>query len=280
MFPRPMESQSDRWRQERVVTAESLLVEQRGATLVLTLNRPQAMNAIDPRLAESLRAAWAQAAEDDSVRVVVLIGAGERAFCAGADLKRTPPPARSFAQTHLNREVTVTAVTPPADFVKPVIAAVNGVAVGGGFELVLAADIQIASTTARFGLTEARIGSIPGAGGTQRLARRVPIGIAQRWLLTGEMFDAETALHYGVVSELVDADRLLERALELAEAIAANAPLAVQACKRALYAAQDQTLTQGLEYEQLLWGALRDTQDRLEGRAAFAEKRPPRYQGR
>ena len=141
-------------------------------------------------------------------------------------------------------------------------------------------NIQIASTSARFGLTEARIGSLPGAGGTQRLARRVPIGVAQRWLLTGEIFDAETALRYGLVSELVKPADLLTRAMELADLIAANAPLAVRAGKRALYAAQDQTLAQGLEYEQLLWGVLRDTEDRLEGRAAFAEKRPPRYEGK
>ncbi|WP_232839887.1 enoyl-CoA hydratase/isomerase family protein [Nocardia aurea] len=259
---------------------DDLKVEQLGATLVLTMNRPEAMNAIDPSMAAALRSAWQQAAGDDAIRVVVLTGAGERAFCAGADLKRTPPPPRSFAQTHLNREVTVTAVTPPADFVKPVIAAVNGIAVGGGFELALATDIQIAATSARFGLTEARIGSLPGAGGTQRLARRVPIGIAQRWLLTGEIFDADTALRFGLVSELVDSKELVVRALEIAGLIAANAPLAVRAGKRALYAAQDQTLAQGLEYEQLLWGALRDTHDRLEGRAAFAEKRPPQYRGR
>ncbi|MGE4427632.1 MAG: enoyl-CoA hydratase/isomerase family protein [Solirubrobacteraceae bacterium] len=262
------------------MSADGLLVEQRGATLVLTLDRPQAMNAIDPPLAAALRAAWSRATEDDDVRVVVLTGAGERAFCAGADLKKTPPPPRTFAQTHLNREATVTSVTPPHEFVKPVIAAVNGIAVGGGFELVLATDIQIAATTARFGLTETRIGSLPGAGGTQRLARRVPIGVAQRWLLTGEVFDAETALRFGLVSELVPADELLSRALEIAEAVAGNAPLAVRAGKRALYAAQDQTLAQGLEYEQLLWGALRDTEDRLEGRAAFAKKRPPQYRGR
>jgi enoyl-CoA hydratase/carnithine racemase len=262
------------------VTAGGLLVERKGATLVLTMNRPEAMNAIDPPLAESLRSAWRLAAEDDNVRVVVLTGAGERAFCAGADLKRTPPPPRSFAQTHLNREDTVTAVTPPLDFVKPVIAAVNGIAVGGGFELVLATDIQIASTSARFGLTEARIGSLPGAGGTQRLARRVPIGVAQRWLLTGEVFTADTAFRFGLVSELVDPGRLLPRTLEIADAISANAPLAIRAGKRALYAAQDQSLAQGLEYEQLLWGVLRDTEDRLEGRAAFTEKRPPLYQGR
>ncbi|MGW5239225.1 enoyl-CoA hydratase/isomerase family protein [Monashia sp. NPDC004114] len=262
------------------MTADPLLVDQQGATLVLTLNRPEAMNAIDPDMAVALRAAWRRASDDDEIRVVILTGAGERAFCAGADLKRTPPPPRSFAQTHLNREVTVTAVTPPADFVKPVVAAVNGIAVGGGFELVLATDIQIAATSARFGLTEARIGSLPGAGGTQRLARRVPMGIAQRWLLTGEVFGADTALRYGLVSELVDGDQLLPRAVEIAESVAANAPLAVRAGKRALYAAQDQSLAQGLEYEQLLWGVLRDTEDRLEGRAAFAEKRPPRYEGR
>lgn len=262
------------------MSSEVLEVAQKGATLVLTMNRPEAMNAIDPSMASALRSAWQQAAEDDEIRAVVITGAGGRAFCAGADLKRTPPPPRSFAQTHLNREITVTAVTPPADFVKPVIAAVNGTAVGGGFELVLATDIQIAAASARFGLTEARIGSLPGAGGTQRLARRVPIGVAQRWLLTGEVFDADTALRFGLVSELVDAEKLLPRALEIADAIAANAPLAVRAGKRALYAAQDQSLAQGLEYEQLLWGALRDTEDRLEGRAAFSEKRPPRYLGR
>jgi enoyl-CoA hydratase/carnithine racemase len=258
---------------------DSVLIEERiGHVSVLTLNRPTSMNAIDPELGAALSDAWDRLQRDDETWVLVLTGAGDRAFSAGADLK-TPVPEQSFAGSFLGgtgpRPVTV-----PPNYLKPVICAVNGLAYGAGLELLLSTDIQIATPEARFCLPEAKVGSIPGAGGTQRIAHALPRGIARRMALTGEPIDADTALRLGLVSELVARESLRERALEIAERICANAPLAVRAIKKAVEAADQLTLDDGLAMEQLLWGSLRDSEDRLEGRTAFAEKRTPVYRAR
>jgi enoyl-CoA hydratase/carnithine racemase len=165
-------------------------------------------------------------------------------------------------------------------FGKPLIAAVNGPAAGGGFELALAADIRIASTAASFALPEVKIGSLPGSGGTQRLSRAVPPAVANRLVLTGEPLSAVDALRVGLVSDLVDPEDLLPLARSLAERIAANAPLSLRAAKIALRAAQEDALRPGLALERALWEMLSKTDDRAEGRAAFREKRAPRYTGR
>lgn len=259
---------------------DSLLVDRVGRVAVLTLNRPEARNAIDPELAAALERAWRELNADDEVWAVVLTGSGDKAFSAGADLKKTMPPAHSPIAGMLGAAPAPPDMLPPLEFDKPILCALNGVAVGGGFELALACDIQIAAPEVRMGLTETKVGSIPGAGGTQRLPRRVPMGVAQRMLMTGELMDAESALRYGLVTELVEAPRLRERAIEIATQICGNAPLAVRAARKAAYASELLPLDRGLELERMLFGLIRDTEDRIEGRKAFAEKRAPRFTAR
>ncbi|NEK59584.1 enoyl-CoA hydratase/isomerase family protein [Geodermatophilus sabuli] len=246
--------------------------------LTLTLDRPSAGNSLDPATVAALRDAWELAATDEDVWVVVLTGAGERFFCTGSDLKKTPPPQRSFIADVLNG--TQVQITPPEGFLKPTIAAVNGMAVGGGLELALACDLRIASTTAQFGLSEVKVGSLAGQGGTQRLMRAIPQAVAMKMLLTGQRIDAADAHRLGLVSDLYEPAQLASAAAELARTICAAAPLSVRAAKMAATAGASLPLRDGLALENQLWGALRDTEDRLEGRQAFAEKRPPRWRAR
>lgn len=245
----------------------------------IVLNRPEALNAIDPEMRAELGRTWARVHEDDDIRVAILTGAGDRAFCVGSDLKRTPPPPESYAQRAFGQ--------PTSDHLlaslrtdKPLICALNGLAVGGGLEIALACDIRIAAETASFGLSEVRVGSIPGAGGTQRLPRMINTSTAMQMLLTGDRIDAAEAWRVGLVSELCSPEHLLPRAREIAARIAANAPLAVRAVKRLVQQGGSLPLDTAMDMENYVWGLLRDTEDRLEGRRAFQEKRPPEYRGR
>jgi E-phenylitaconyl-CoA hydratase len=249
----------------------------RDQVAVITLNRPEAMNALDPESRAELTACWQRVANDDGVRVVVLTGAGDRAFCTGADLKKTMPPKESFAQLTFGAEDEEYASF-GSD--KPSICAINGYAMGGGLELALACDIRIAADTARFGLPEVRVGSIPGAGGTQRLPRAVGSSDAMLMLLTGDAIDSAEALRIGLVSRVVPRAALLDEAHKIALRIAANAPLAVRAAKRAAVQGAHLPLSDGIRLERAAWGLLRDTHDRIEGRLAFQQKRPPKYEGR
>jgi E-phenylitaconyl-CoA hydratase len=245
----------------------------------IVLNRPEALNAIDPDMRALLREVWTRVHEDDGIRVAIVTGAGERAFCVGSDLKKTPPPPESYAQRAFGQaQSDHLLATLRTD--KPLIAAINGLAVGGGMEIALACDLRIASQTASFGLSEVRVGSIPGAGGTQRLPRMIGSATAMQMLLTGDRIDAAEAHRVGLVSELCPPDRLLPRAWEIAARIASNAPLAVRAVKRLVHEGADMPLETGLRVENYVWGLIRDTEDRLEGRTAFQEKRPPEYRGR
>jgi E-phenylitaconyl-CoA hydratase len=246
---------------------------------IVTLNRPEAMNSIDPESNEQLLAIWDQVSSDEEVRVVVLTGAGERAFCTGADLKKTMPPADSAAR-QVFRAGTRHSNFGTLQTDKPVIAAINGYALGGGLELALLADIRICSDNAQFGLPEVRVGSIPGAGGTQRLIRAVGQSDAMWMLLTGERNDANEALRIGLVSKVVPLAALQETAINLARAMAANAPLAMTAAKRLAMTGRELPLAGGLELERQAFGVLRDSEDRLEGRRAFADKRAPVFRGR
>ena len=246
---------------------------------IVTLNRPEAMNSIDPESNDQLLEAWDEVSRNEEIRVLVVTGAGERAFCTGADLKKTMPPADSAARQifsggakHFNFGTLQTH--------KPVIAAINGYALGGGLELALLADIRICSENAQFGLPEVRVGSIPGAGGTQRLIRAVGQSDAMWMLLTGERIDANDALRIGLVSKVVPLLALQETAINLARAMAANAPLAITAAKRLAMTGRELSLAGGLELERQAFGLLRDSEDRLEGRRAFAEKRAPVFRGR
>ncbi|KWT98871.1 MULTISPECIES: enoyl-CoA hydratase-related protein [unclassified Variovorax] len=246
---------------------------------IITLDRPEAMNSIDPESNEQLLATWDQVSSDEEIRVVVLTGAGERAFCTGADLKKTMPPADSAAR-QVFRAGTRHSNFGTLQTDKPVIAAINGYALGGGLELALLADVRICSDNAQFGLPEVRVGSIPGAGGTQRLIRAVGQSDAMWMLLTGERIDANEALRIGLVSKVVPLAALQEAAISLARAMAANAPLAMTAAKRLAMTGRELPLAGGLELERQAFGVLRDSEDRLEGRRAFADKRAPVFRGR
>jgi len=251
-----------------------------GVTTV-TLNRPEKRNAIDDATRDALTETFAGLDADSSVRVVILTGAGT-AFCAGVDLSTPGNVAvqQATAAAAATPIVTRPRLTAPLDgFGKPVIAALNGVAIGGGLEMALACDIRIAATGARFGLTEARIGSIPASGGTQRLVGAVGRTFAAQMLFTGELISAEQALAAGLVTELHAPEALLGRATALARLIAENAPLSLIAIKKALRAATDLPLAAGFELERALYGTLTTTQDRDEGRKAFREKRKPNFQG-
>lgn len=251
-----------------------VLLELEGPVAVVTLNRPERRNAIDSAMRTGLAATFDHLDADSAVSVVVLTGAGA-AFCAGADLKEVV----STGDHPL--AAVLPPITAPLDrFRKPIIAAVNGPAVGGGFELVLACDLRIASVEARFALTEVRIGSLPGSGGIQRLVRAVPQAVAAQLVLASEPLSAEAALRVGLVTELTGASELMPRARAIATRIAEGAPLSLLAAKQSLRAAGELSLSAGLQLDRLLWGWLSQSLDRAEGRAAFRERRRPKFVGR
>lgn len=249
-----------------------VIVSRRGHVGWVVLNRPEQRNALDLDARLELIDAFAGLDADPEVRVAVITGAGS-AFCAGTDLS-----GAQDADHPLVREPQRLA-QPLDDFSKPLIAAVNGGAAGGGFEFALAADLRVASPHAKFLLPEVRIGSLPGSGGTQRVFHALPSAVAAKLLFTGSPIDAEAALHYGLVSDVYPAEDFDARVLELAERIAEAAPLSLIAAKRASRAALAAS-GPGLELERELWAELARTHDRAEGRAAFREKRPPRFEGR
>jgi len=244
----------------------------------VTLDRPEALNAIDAETRTQLRAAYRRISADADIRVAVLTGAGEKSFCTGVDLKSAPQNPPSLVVQEFGGQSDHLLADFPVD--KPTICAINGYALGGGLEIALRADIRIASANATFGLPEVRIGSIPGSAGTQLLPRVVGIPNAMKLILTGERIGVDEALRIGLIQEVVAFDRLRERASELARAIADNGPLAVSAAKKLVGMSQDVPLEAGIAAERYAFGLLRDTEDRAEGRRAFAEKRAPRFVGR
>jgi enoyl-CoA hydratase/carnithine racemase len=256
-------------------------VERRGPVAFVTMNRPEAANALSKALVAALESAFAELAgglkRGDDVRAVVLTGAG-KAFCAGADLKERL--TMSLEQTwgfldELNRLVSAVAVFP-----RPVIAAINGAAFGGGLELALACDIRISADTAEMGLTEVRLGIIPGVGGTQRLSRIASVAAAKELILTGRRVRAQRAYALGLVSDVVPAAHLADAAAKLAEEIASAGPLAIAAAKRAIDEGFALPLADGLALEAACYEEVLASDDRNEGLAAFAEKRPPTFKGR
>lgn len=249
-----------------------------GDVVTVTLARPDAANSFSRAMLEELWAAGASVADDASVRAVIFTGAGEKAFCAGADLKEraSMTPDEVVATVTLIRE-TISAV---ARLPMPTIAAINGAALGGGTELALACDIRLASSTATMGLTETTLAIIPGGGGTQRLARLVGPGRAKELIFTGRRITAGDALTYGIVEEVCAPEDLRGRALELARTIARNGPIAVRAAKEAIDRGGDLPLDEALRLETTLYARTIETEDRTEGLQAFAEKRAPVYRGR
>jgi E-phenylitaconyl-CoA hydratase len=256
----------------------TILFEVNDRVAKITINRPEALNALDPETLAGLNDTFQRANVDPDVRAVIVTGAGQTAFCTGSDLKKTMPPKESFAELtfgRLQRYYPFAGV----DIDKPTICAVNGYALAGGMELALACDIRIASANAQFGQSEVRVGSIPAAGGTQRLPRAVGPSDAMLMMLTGDRIDANEALRIGLVSRVVPQDQLLATASDLATRIAENAPLAVRAIKRLVRDGYGLPLTAAIQSEQYVLGVLRDTADRIEGRRAFQEKRKPDFKG-
>jgi enoyl-CoA hydratase/carnithine racemase len=253
-------------------------LEVRDNVALITLRRPDQLNAIDADTVAELDGILSRIESDRDVRAVVITGEG-KAFSAGADIKEfneleTADDFRAFLH---DLERTFRRLEQLA---QPSVAAVNGIAFGGGLELAMACDLRVADPRARFGLPEIKLGIVPGAGGTQRLPRLVPRAVAAQMLLTGDPVSAAEALHIGLVNEVVDAQPVIDRAVELAATIAARAPLAVAAVKRLLDAHVDGTLEAGFELERDESSTLFATDDRREGTAAFAEKREPSFEGR
>ncbi|TKC78817.1 enoyl-CoA hydratase/isomerase family protein [Trinickia terrae] len=257
----------------------SILYEVKDSVATIVLNRPEAMNSLDPESLVELNNAFDIANRDESVRVVVLTGNGDKAFCTGSDLKKTMPPKESFAELTFGKPRWLYPFA-GMEIDKPMICAVNGFALAGGMELALACDIRIASSNAQFGQSEVCVGSIPAAGGTQRLPRMVGMSDAMLMMLTGDRIDAETALRIGLVSRVVPLASLMDEAMKIARRIADNAPLAVRAVKRLVRDGLDLPLLTAIQAEQFALGLLRDTEDRLEGRRAFQEKRKPVFAGK
>lgn len=253
--------------------------------VTIVIDRPERRNALAPSTMVALNEALLAFEDNPDARVAILTGAGTVAFCAGADIHETVPTGR-FIEGYFDRRTDAThplyirnIAFSRMGLTKPVIAAVNGVAVGGGMEIALNCDLCIGSTNARFGLTEVRIGSIPAIGGIQRLLRSLPRPVAMQLLLTGEITDSAKALEWGLVSEIVAPEHLMGRAREIARAIADNAPLAVRAAKRLADKASEMSLSEAIDFEEVLWGHLYASEDRIEGRRAFSEKRKPRFRG-
>ncbi|HKT14123.1 MAG TPA: enoyl-CoA hydratase-related protein [Allosphingosinicella sp.] len=257
------------------MTYETILVENRGAVTLVTLNRPQALNALNTQVLADLIAAFAAYDANPDQRCLVLTG-NEKAFAAGADIKEMQPKgfAQMYAENFFAGFERVVATR------KPWIAAVAGFALGGGCELAMMADIVIAGDTAKFGQPEIKLGVAPGMGGSQRLTRAVGKSKAMEMCLTGRMMDAEEAERSGLVARVVPAADLLADALKTAETIAAMAPLAAIANKEMINAAFETGLNQGILFERRLFNGLCATDDKAEGMTAFVEKRQGEWKGR
>ncbi|KUG53826.1 enoyl-CoA hydratase [Serinicoccus chungangensis] len=249
-----------------------------GSVVELTLDRPEAMNAISTAFAQEITATTATLAADPTVRAVVLTSAHDRAFCVGADLKERN--GFTDAQMMDHRLVSKLAYRGVLDLPVPAVAAVEGYALGGGLELALSCDLLVAGAGATLALPEVGVGVIPGGGGTQLLTRRVGWSRAASMIFTGRRLGAQEGRDLGVVDELVEAGSARDRALELAATIAANSPVAVRNAKRAMRMGMGTDLAAGLEIEDGAWRATAFSRDRAEGVAAFAEKRRPQWPGR
>lgn len=255
---------------------ETLLIDRADGVAVITINRPRARNALSRQVLAELTAALDELAVDDEARAVIITGAGEKAFIAGADITQV---------VHYDLDTGLEGLMQRSydrleAYEKPTIAAINGFALGGGLELAMACDIRIAASGARFGLPETNLSVLPGAGGTQRLARLVGVGRALEMILTGRFIDADQAERYGLVTAVVEPGELLDEARRTAATILAKGPIAVRLAKLVVRAGIDADLRTGLTIERLAQTVLYGTEDKAEGAEAFMAKRPPAFRGR
>ena len=260
------------------LSLETVLYEKKTGIAYITLNRPKVLNALNKRAIADLKAAFEDARDDSEVNGVILTGAGDKAFIAGADINEvaTDTPVQAEEKTRRGQEL----MTLIENLGKPVIAAVNGFALGGGCEAALASTIRLAAETAKFGLPEVKLGIMPGYGGTQRLPRLVGKGVALQLILTGGMIGAQEAYRIGLVNEVVKPTELISRAEAILKQIAANAPLSVKYALHAVNNGVETSLSEGLLLEASLVAICTSTEDKKEGTSAFLEKRPAKFQGR
>ncbi|HET7436845.1 MAG TPA: enoyl-CoA hydratase-related protein [Thermoanaerobaculia bacterium] len=260
------------------MTMNNIKTENRDGVLFITIDRPKVLNALNAETVEEIGRAFADARDDDSVKAVILTGAGEKAFVAGADIAElatmTPITGKAVAEKGQRTFLSI------ERFPKPVIAAINGFALGGGCELALACHMRIASEKAQLGLPEVTLGIIPGYGGTQRMARLLGKGIALELILTGDRIGAAEAERIGLVNKVVPADQLLPAAEELARKIVTRGPLAVRAAIEAVMSGSDMPFAEGQFLEATLFGLLASTADMKEGMQAFLEKRAANFTNR
>lgn len=257
---------------------ENLTLENKNSVAVLTINRPDKLNALNGKTLAELKTAFIELTKDNNTKVVIVTGSGEKAFIAGADIvelnKLDMINGQEFSE---NGQALFNLIE---QFEKPVIAAVNGFALGGGCELALACHIRLASENAKFGQPEVNLGIIPGYGGTQRLARLVNAGRAMEYILTGDMITAQEALRIGLVNHVFPKDELMSKAVELAEKIASKPQNAVRLAAKAVNASNQISLTEGQNYEAVLFGLCCGTEDFKEGTNAFLEKRKPEFKNK
>lgn len=260
---------------------ENIILEKKERVAKITINRPEARNALDMKTREELLVALDDVEKDDKVRVVVFTGAGDKAFVSGADIRifedKGPVEMLDFSYSPLAGSMIENRLQ---EMGKPVIAAINGFALGGGCEFAMGCDIRIAAENARFGQPEINIGIMPGAGGTQRLPRLVGVGKAKELCFTGDIIDAQEALRLGLVNKVVPLDKLEETTMELARKIANKSPLMLQYIKRSINMSQEAGLSSGLAFEIQSLSTCFGTKDKEEGVAAFLEKRKPKFKGK
>jgi len=268
--------------------APHLLVDRRDGVMILTLNRPRVKNALSPQMLVRLAAAWYEFRDSEKLRVAILTGAGDEDFCAGGDLRRTLPLVTGARQPEDEwdrrlmgdlRQFT-DAILRDFELYKPVIAAVNGRALGGGTELTNACDLRVAAAHAVFGTPETKVGLLPGGGSLTRLPRQIPYARAMEILLIGDPFSAQEALELGLLNYVVPKENVMKKALELAARLAANGPLAVRKAKEGILRSSGLPLAEAYRVENEVSAAVMASRDAREGPRAFQEKRKPRFTGK
>jgi enoyl-CoA hydratase/carnithine racemase len=257
---------------------ENIVIEKKNSIAYVTVNRPKVLNALNMATMEELRAAFTDIRDDANIRVALLTGSGEKAFIAGADIAELAKKDAVAGKEYTHRGQSVLDLI--ENLGKPVIACINGFALGGGCELAMACTMRLASDNAKLGQPEVKLGIIPGLGGSQRLPRLVGKGIAMQLVLAGEMITAQEAHRIGLVNEVTAPADLVPRAEAIAQKIIANAPLSVQFTMEAVNKGLEMTLPEGLFLEATLFGVACATEDKKEGTAAFLEKRPAQFKGR